>query len=244
MLRIAHPMNPGSQAQPCCRCNQVLMQFGRSLFIAPVADPYQIASLEIAQRLKHGRVRRLVPGEHALCETAFQIDLAQRPTEHQCGIEAVKVSLVDLVRRGDGAMMGVMEEETERSSVDAALSQFIDQPFRRPLVDDDGVRLIERFIEVERELEIAADIDVRDSFPCFDQRVLAAVLDGIEPAPAVVGLIDRDAMAHRGQFARDPTQEMSVAVIPAGRYRMAEEDDVHARASRPTAWASRPSKES
>jgi hypothetical protein len=58
--------------------------------------------------------------------------------------------------------------------------------------------------------------DLRHQRGGFGQHRGAAIPDCIQPAPAVVWLIDRDPMTAAGKLPRDAANEMGVAIVPAG----------------------------
>ena len=67
--------------------------------------------------------------------------------------------------------------------------------------------------------------------PVGRQPRFAMIGQQVPQAPRALRLEDADLMAEDDQLPQDATQEVGVAVVPAGRQRMGEIDDLHATAS-------------
>src|SRR3569833_316792 len=94
-------------------------------------------------------------------------------------------------------------------------------------MDDHEIRAVGCVIEIEERI-VAPDLDPGHQRGNIVQCVGAALADRIRSAPAVDRLENDDLVAQCVQFTRVATEEMCVAVVPAGRECMVEQDAYHA----------------
>src|SRR4051794_27713383 len=104
----------------CGRFDEVSAKLATALFIAPIADPDEIARLLRATRLKQRCIGRLMPGEGAATPTSRTIHVPQRRAECQHAVVLVQIKRGNRMGRRHGAMMGIKEEEPKISSAPAA----------------------------------------------------------------------------------------------------------------------------
>ena len=91
----------------------------------------------------------LVPDKDLTREIAAEINLAQRSAEHERGVEVVELAFADLIGRRDGAMMRVVEQQTERRTTAAPAPYCRYQGRLIPLVDNHGVGVLDGSGEIE-----------------------------------------------------------------------------------------------
>ena len=89
-------------------------------------------------------------------------------------------------------MVCVVKQKLERAAISAPLGQTFEQPARIPFMHHHDVRVLQRILEIERGLEIAADRHALQQADRLSQGVLTAVTDRVQPAPSVVRLVNGD----------------------------------------------------
>src|SRR5215204_1061229 len=112
------------------------MKLGRALIVAPVADPD-----DIALRARGGKgaeragVGGFVPGEGALGPAALEIYFSQNVAEGEDAVVAGKVVGGHRGGIGDGAVVGVVEEEVVAFVFFVMLANAADEGVVVPFVD-------------------------------------------------------------------------------------------------------------
>ena len=151
MLRVPHAENFRPQAKRLHWLDQKLTQFGSALVIAPVTDPDDIAlEMTVARHAKHIRVRRFVPRPRAPGPAAFLVNLAQQIAVGENAIVMREIVLTHLLRRGDSAVVSVMEKKVICA---AGLGPVLaDAPYKRgvvPLMNQNEIGALECAIEIK-----------------------------------------------------------------------------------------------
>src|SRR4051812_14020721 len=91
---------------------QKFMQLGGALFVAPVADPDDVAFARLVRdRSEDSRVGGLMPGPSAAGPFLVQIELAKDFAESEDAVEMGEIVRVHRFGLGDGAMVRVVEEQ-------------------------------------------------------------------------------------------------------------------------------------
>src|SRR4051812_42851487 len=101
---------------------------------------------------------------------------------------------------------------------------------------DHHVCAVQGLIEL-RSAVILLHVDAGEKPLRLFERLCAAIAKSVHAAPSIRGLTNLHLMAELAEFARDSTQEVRVAIVPAGGERMAEEHDSHACTSMTRACA-------
>src|SRR4051812_27280619 len=168
-----------------------------------------------------------MPGERPVGPTEPQIDLPQHLAEHEDTIEAIKVEARQLVRRGDCAMMRVMEKQREWRPLCSTLADASDQIRRVPFMHDHQIGALQGAVQIHRRA-VLPDLDVGQESLCLLERLYAAVANGVKAAPSLGRFIDDHLMLKLTELARNAAEKMRVAVVPAGCDCMIEQDAFHA----------------
>ena len=230
LVRVADAVDPRPQAEAADRLQQKMLQLDAALAVAPVADPDQVAVQDgrrLGRRPEQRHIGGLVPGPDAPAPAARKVDLADRLAEGQHAVIAVELEAGDLAVAGQGAVVGVVEQQAIAAAAQPMPADRRHQRRLVPLVHDDEVGPREAGVEVERRRVVGGGAQAREGGgegrlgvePCLGLQVA--------PAPAVQRLEHLDGMAAGLQLADDAAQEMGVAVVPAGNQGVDEEDDAH-----------------
>ena len=233
-LGIAHAVDVQRQPGGAGRIEQIAAQFGAALIVAPVADPHQPLTWRVrlvGGRVEEAQVRRLVPGPDAIAPPPLAIDLRKRLAKGQDAIIAGEIEGADRFGIAHGAMMGIMEQQGEPGAGRAPAAECGHQRGIVPLVDDDEIGRFDHFRPVVRPI-----VDKRAKLgigrPEAAKALRPVIGEQIFEAPGAARLAWDDVMAPRDQLAQHTTQEMRIAVAPAGEQRMGEIDDLHAASLR------------
>jgi hypothetical protein len=168
-----------------------------------------------------------VPGPAPLAPAAGEVEFSKDFAEGEDAVVVCQVVGAHRFGLGDGAVVGVVEEEAEAAFVFAVLADALDEGVVVPFVNEDQVGAGEGVVEVER-LEVVGEagevgVGVVEFMDGFFAVFFAEVFD----APGVAGLIDADVVAAREELADDSAKEVGVAVVPVGDEGVIEEDDAH-----------------
>ncbi len=221
-------MDDGAQAQSADRLQQEGPQLAGALVVAPIADPDQI--LLLAHRrlgAEQAQIGGLVPGPHAPAPALAQIDLAHCLAKGEHAVIAVQLEAPERLGLGQGAVVGVVEQEQIAAAGGAVRAQGSDQLGLVPFMDQDQIGAIQGPLQIELDAPVGLDRQLGKGGLRHLDRGLAGIFGLILPAPAVFRLEGPDLVAERLQLAHDAAQEMDVAVVPAGEQGVAEQDDAH-----------------
>ena len=215
-------MDAGAELQLRHGLDQELVQLGAALAVAPIADPDQIVGpLDLRQRMIQRDIGGFVPGEDPVGPAELQIDLPKHLAEGEHAVESVEIELRKLVGRADRTVMGIVKEQGEGRTLRPPAPDLRDQIGRIPFMHDDEIGAIKRPVEIEAGI-VAADVDAGEERRDVVHGMTAAFADRVQPAPAVDGFEHDDLVPERMELARIATQEMRVAVVPAGGEGMIE----------------------
>src|SRR5579875_58628 len=113
--RVADSVDFGREPQRTNRIDQEALEFARALFVAPVADPDQVARLTGRKRLahwvEHAHVGGFVPGPGAARPPLALIEIANDIAEGEHAIVAGKVVLAHAGAIRYGAVMRIVEQQ-------------------------------------------------------------------------------------------------------------------------------------
>jgi hypothetical protein len=228
VLGIADAIDVEWQADGLRRAQQKRFQLGAAFVVSPITDPDKALALGLnLRRMEQARVSRLVPDEDAAAPTPSPIHLGQGLAEGEDAVVALKVELTDRVRIADGAMMRIVEEEREARAAAALAPKGGYEPRLVPFVHDHDVGVRQGQVELEKIL-VGARAQLRIGVVIGLKARLAMILDEVLDAPRIDRLVGDDLVALGDQLAQDSTQEVRVAVVPAGSQRMREIDKPHA----------------
>ena len=96
-----------------------------------------------------------------------------------------------------------------------------------PLVDNDQISPVQRFIEIEAAQVILDALQAGIPLLEFPDWKFALLGAEVIETPTIARLINAKVMTARNQIAGDSPQEMGVAMIPVGKQRMVEHHDPH-----------------
>ena len=111
-LRVAHAVDARAQAERPHRLEQELLELGRALVVAPVADPDEVAlARDAGLRPEDARVGRLVPGPRAPGPAAGEVEVAEDRAEGEHAVVGREIVPRDRLGVGDRAVVRVVEEQ-------------------------------------------------------------------------------------------------------------------------------------
>lgn len=180
--------------------------------------------------MEHCGVGSLVPREDAPAPTVLQVSLAQGLAECEHAVLVLDAIPLHFLGRRDGAVMGIVKQQRISSVSRAMPPDRVDQSGLVPLVNDNDLGTVERPIEVDRFRVIEMKLDARHECGRLAKGGSAVVLYRVEPAPSILGLIDDHLMTENEQLPANPSEEVSIAVVPARNEGVIEEDESHATA--------------
>ena len=209
------------------RLDQVLPYFLRPFVVAPVPDPDEIPLAFGEQRAESFDIRRLVPGPRAACPSERDVALANDLPERQHAVVVLQIVGAHRCGIAHRAVVRIVEEQQVATAGSTVPSDLLDERMGVPLVDEDHVGAIERFIQIELAGIDAPGVEHGIRGVEVGDRRRPGVAQEIDHAPGVVRLVDADVVPAGDEIRRDAAQEVCVAVVPVRDQRMAEEDDPH-----------------
>ena len=136
VLGITHPVDARRQLETAYGLEQKGFDLGAALAVAPVADPDDIALAAAApDRAEQPHVGGLMPGPDAPPPAASEVQLAHDLAKGQHAVIGVQGETAEVMRRGDGAVVRVVEQERIGPGVRTMPSDALDQLGRVPLVN-------------------------------------------------------------------------------------------------------------
>ena len=143
-----------------------------------------------------------------------------------------------LIRRGDGAVVRVVEEQPISAAAMPVFPHPADKFVVAPLVHDHEVGAVKGFVEVERVQVVRGARDRRVRELEHLDRPFAVLAAEVHEAPRVARLVNADVVAALAERAHDSAEEVGVAVVPAGQERVIEHHDAHALGLSSGVWVS------
>ena len=151
--RISHPVDPCRQFEFADRIYQIFRKLRASLVVSPVTDPDEVAFLfGFRHRPVEFDIGRFVPGEGAPRPAVLDVDFPQYLTEGEYAVVAIQVELSQFFRGSNGAMMGIVEQQSEFGAMGALPTDSRDQFRRIPFMNHDEIGTLQRFAEIKLRL--------------------------------------------------------------------------------------------
>lgn len=180
----------------------------------------------IRQGAEEDVVRGLVPGEDRTAPPGVEIALPQCLPKSQDAVEGFQRHRRNLRIGRNGAVVRVVKQEREGSAfAPRPADPFHDGGFG-PFVDDDDIRIRQRLLMVELRI-IGNGFQTGEAFGKTRQNALSLIPHKIGAAPAVTRFQRQHSMPAPHQVAHDATQEMRIAMVPAGQEGMGIKDELH-----------------
>ena len=150
LLRIAHAVEPGLETQLSYGLDQELVQLRRTLLVAPVADPDEIAIAPRGRhRVKASHVGRLVPCPCPRRPSVLEVRVADHIAEREHPIVVGQVVVADPRSIGHGAVVRIVEEQHVRTLRAPVRTNRRDERMIVPLVHEHEVSVFQHRIQVE-----------------------------------------------------------------------------------------------
>src|SRR5690606_29224617 len=111
IIGVTYAVNMDGQSETAGGAEQKLVKLGGALVVTPVADPDEIPFRLALERAKEARVCGLVPRPDAAAPAEGGPGVAQHLPEGEDPVIAAEVEGRHLPRRGDDAVVRVVEQE-------------------------------------------------------------------------------------------------------------------------------------
>jgi hypothetical protein len=197
------------------RLQEKLDVFPGAFLVPPVPDPHHISVfLHVIVWYEDIRIGGLVPGPDTPVPSVLEINALNRFSIRQHTVVIFQFKGADFLRVRIGSMMGVMKEELVAAAPEPVSSQPANERRFIPLVDNDEIHVFQNGIKVEfftlvwkaaETMVVAAEFG-KWSGPVIPFQILET--------PTVCRFIDKRFVPEVQQLGHNPSQEMSVAVVP------------------------------
>ncbi len=226
--RVAYAVETGAEGEGLDGIDEKFVEFGGAFFVAPVADPDEIAvGLEVGDGAEEASVGGFVPGPGVLGPASLAVEVGKDLAEGQDAVEVGQVVAGHGLGVGDGAVVGVVEEEAVGSIAGVMAADAGDESGVVPFVDEDQLYAVEGGVEIEREGVVAAAFESGVGFAEGFEGFWAVLGEEVFQAPGVAGFVDAEVVAAEEEFGGDAAEEVGVAVVPVGQERMIKQGNPH-----------------
>ncbi len=190
--------------------------------------------------MKDADIGRFVKGPHPRHAKSFVVNLSDRLAKGKHAVKEVKLKAQNLICVGVCAVMRVMEQRAEAKTL-LARKYLLHHLRLIPLMNQDEISVRKFVIEKSRQTLIAP-VEANVKFGICSAEAVNGALPGftlpdqIAQRPRPDLLIAANLVPHAHQFARQPAQKMSVAMVPVADPRVREKADaqgpIHAAPTR------------